>query len=341
MATQQTGAVNNEEGKEIDQEEASRLLGEARKNAANGRLAALAEVSDQHRNEREIELQNGGVSDAQRIAEDTHKGVAEDESEVTNAAPEPKTLKLKVDGQELDVELDKVIEAGKRTLQKETAADKRLEEATRILNEAKAQAENLSKYRPSSPDVDETSQPSLETDAATLADTIVNGDKDEVAKALQKVLGATAGRRMAEDTPKMSQAEVYNMVRGALEVQNAMELFKAEPEKGGYGDLYADPHLQKMVMDKEEAITKTTPTLPATERLKQAATEVRQWRDSLIPKSDKVSGFEEVTKQKDSMPTIVSGAGSRAALKPAAPVNQEDRNASALEKMAKARGQRI
>jgi len=54
------------------------------------------------------------------------------------APPAPKMVQITVDGQQLEVEESRILEAGKRTLQKESAADKRLQEATRKEQEAHA-----------------------------------------------------------------------------------------------------------------------------------------------------------------------------------------------------------
>src|SRR5574343_1809044 len=61
------------------------------------------------------------------------------EEEVVEEEVEKKeeTIKLKIDGMVQDFPISKILETGKRALQKELASDKRLEEATRILKEAK------------------------------------------------------------------------------------------------------------------------------------------------------------------------------------------------------------
>src|SRR5688572_7900787 len=52
-------------------------------------------------------------------------------------------VKIKVDGQELEVEEDAVREAGIKALQKQSAADKRLEESARLKKEAEAEARRI------------------------------------------------------------------------------------------------------------------------------------------------------------------------------------------------------
>ena len=55
-------------------------------------------------------------------------------------APHKRIVSIVVDGQKIDVDEDRVLEAGRRTLQKESAADRRLAEANEILRQAKSRA---------------------------------------------------------------------------------------------------------------------------------------------------------------------------------------------------------
>lgn len=322
MATQ-SGA--EDEKPEITTEEAKKVLETARKNASDSRLLAMVEVTDEYRAGRDKEIAGQGHT-------------AQEEAAPLEPEEKPATRRLKVNGQEVDVELDKIIEAGTRTLQKESAADMRLEEATRILNEAKAQAKNFENTQPSQRAA-EAIQPS--NDAEQYAQAIIDGDKDAVTKALQKILGATSPQGMADGKSAVTEQDVYRMVNGVMETNKAMSLFKSDPSEGGFGDLFNDPILQQLVMDKEESLSKLTPGVPATERLKQAASDVRAWRDTFATKKTEISGFDEVTKQKSSMATTPVSAGSRSAQKAAEAISPEAQQESIVEKMAKARGQRI
>lgn len=67
---------------------------------------------------------------------------AADDAPGADAAPvvaeKPRMLTIIVDGQPIEVEESKALEAGKRTLQKDNAADRRLQDAARKLQEAEA-----------------------------------------------------------------------------------------------------------------------------------------------------------------------------------------------------------
>lgn len=91
--------------------------------------AALVEA-DEERKKVEQEAAGGETDEQRRAREETERKAA--------SAPAPKKVKIKVDGEELEVDEEQVRAAGIRAMQKETAADKRLEEASRLFKEATA-----------------------------------------------------------------------------------------------------------------------------------------------------------------------------------------------------------
>lgn len=250
---------------------------------------------------------------------------------------------LIVDGVETAFPRSKVLDAGKRTLQKDYAADQRLEEATRILNEAKATADNLTKTAsqpPSSQQGVDDASASAEIDSHELAKTLVDGDVDQVAETLDK-LGI--GRQEATQVQKMDPNQVYGLVESALQMKDAMDLFQRDPESGGYSDLYADETMRQQVFDKEKVLSEESNPKPPAERLKIAAQEVRDWRNSLIEKAGgSVVNFDTRKDQKaNAKSTPETGGGRPAPEDDVRPVSQADKRREALAKMARSRGQHI
>lgn len=94
-----------------------------------------------------------------------------DEPEATAEEPAPRMVQIVVHGQTIEVAEDKIIEAGKRTLQKESAADKRLQEAERIRRDALAlmdRARGVAQVEPSQDAPLTEAQPATRDDPAAL-----------------------------------------------------------------------------------------------------------------------------------------------------------------------------
>lgn len=88
-------------------------------------------------------LEKPGVEPA---AEDTTEDAPLEqvaEAEPQKPAPEDDLIAIVVDGKEVKVKRDQLIDAGRRTLQKESAADRRLQDATETLNRARAYERSL------------------------------------------------------------------------------------------------------------------------------------------------------------------------------------------------------
>ena len=123
-----------------------------------------------------------------------------------------------VDGEEQQVPRDKIFDAGKRTLQKESAADRRLQEASRRLKEIELREAKLkhlesegSRKKNSDPPSDDPDEVQLKR-AKELLTSILDGDDEKAAKELAK---AIYGRR--ETTPAFNQEDVVAQVELELE----------------------------------------------------------------------------------------------------------------------------
>jgi len=119
------------------------------KPTANPRNAAMAEIAKNAHASVQGELasfdEDTGEIQKEEKQEEPVQAQQEEESpkEAVEAKkedlPPPKMVTIVVDGQPIEVEESRIIEAGKRTLQKDHAADRRLQEAA----QAKRQAEQL------------------------------------------------------------------------------------------------------------------------------------------------------------------------------------------------------
>jgi hypothetical protein len=136
-------------------------------------------------------------------------------------APQTRKVSLIVDGQTIEVEEDKIIEAGKRTLQKETAADRRLQEATRLKQQAEALLNQARTGRQEQP---------LSQDAASTAQAI-NGITPETLTTL---------------VPSLEE-NVVTRVMTHLTAQQAVQKFKDE-----FSDIANDPDLWAIAIRRNQ-----------------------------------------------------------------------------------------
>lgn len=330
----------------------------ARKSTLQDRQTAMNELADSRKEARDAELQAEGhavvdTSGEKDAGDDDDEGgaTAKNAADDTKTSQNPDTklenteefVTLKIDGKEQQVPKSKIFEAGTRAMQKELASDTRLEEATRILNEAR---EIAGRSQPSkgNADVDDTAGMS-DIDKKALAKSLVDGDVDEVAEALGKIMGTGRQTKLATQAVNMQPNEVYSMVDSALQLKEAMNTFQADPLTGGYGDLYADETTRQMVFDKEAALAEADKEGKTTSmsRLKQAADEVRQWRNGLIEKAGgKVVQFDQRTDRKANSQSTVSTSGGRLPEKQTEqPKTEAEKRREALAKMSRSRGQHL
>lgn len=149
----------------------------------NPRMAHIAQLAQQHNAAIAPDFEQFDEGTGQVFPNEPRVEPPADEADTPSVAtpaatePAPKTRKIIVHGQEIEVAEDRIIESGIRTLQKETAADKLLQEAA----EKRRQAEEMfqrAQQRLSNPDAAQhapshedaqPSQPSARThDDATL-----------------------------------------------------------------------------------------------------------------------------------------------------------------------------
>ena len=337
---------------DVSAEEQTQLVKAARENANGQRLDSMQELAQNARERRDADLSEAGHEvidttldpnadpDAEEIAAAAEQKAAEEAEaaqkivDEATAAEKEETRTLKVDGNDVEVSVSKILDAGTRALQKESTADARLEEATRLLKDAQANA-NAQLSTDAGQNTDEMSTPSK--DAENLAKTLIDGDLDEVTGAVSKMLGS--GR----DNATPDHNEIAAVVKDTLSVNTAMALFQKEPGEGGFNDLYKNEKLREMVLDEEKKLFNSGDERSHSERLTDAAKVVRKFRDEMIEGAGGVvASFEERKVKKATAENTIEGTGGRETpkgdLKPK--TRAQVRNA-ALDKMASSRGQQI
>jgi hypothetical protein len=148
-----------------------------------------------------------------------------------------KEYEVTIDGQKIKVPGQKIIDAGFRTFQKETAADYRLQMATDLLRKAEEQVRTATPPSAAAP------APEQETEALSdidLANAIQYGSSDQAAKAV-----AEMRKRNTVDPAQIAQF-VTAQVRNETALQEGVKFVQSE-----YPDLLANDHVKRMFFVEE------------------------------------------------------------------------------------------
>lgn len=182
-----------------------------------------------------------------------------------------KTLvRVKIDGEESEVSVEEMV----RQYQKNGAADRRLAEANRLLEEARR---NAAQVQPPPVGIadngatgDSTPTPSGGIDEqggkAFLA-ALFDGDEDRALQALGQVLG---GRQQPTLNESDLVAKLTPQIRQQLVVESALEQFNRD-----FADVMADPYLEQIAADATQAAM--VEGKPFAEALVQGGKSARDW----------------------------------------------------------------
>lgn len=157
------------------------------------------------------------------------------------AAPAPEeTRTLVIDGRTVQVPISKLVETGTRALQKELAADVRLNQATQILEEAK----RVAAQQPAQPAA--PAEPSLaDKSDEELAELIQFGTREQATQAIKLLRRSSAPQVKPEEIVRAAQ----QAVAPAIAFEEGKKYAKSE-----YGDLLADPDLGAIFLNRENAL---------------------------------------------------------------------------------------
>ena len=241
-----------------------------------------AAMSDEAKNEAiaasKAAAAEAGETDEQRQAreEQEAKDAEAAESAAATQASAGKKVKIKVDGVEQEVDEAAVLQAGVQTLQKERAADKRLEDAAA----AKAEAERLRAAAATA--ATPAAQPAKKTDQEMLV------EKDAlrgIVKAIQYGTPDEAVTALEQYGQRMSQLGQANAIT-AGELENMLDLREAQQfVKTNYADVVGDANLKKLFVSNINEKLAAGDARPYQEIAKDVGDELRTWKGTQ-PKAD-------------------------------------------------------
>lgn len=280
----------------------------------NEMVARIAERARQERDD-EIKANGGEVIDTSSIPEEILKEpetkadieeIEAEEKEIVN----PETVQIKVDGELRDVPREKILDAGIRAMQKESTADKRLEDATRLLREIET------KYaQPAPAKVD----PSQQWDDATVAYALEHGTEEQKAYAVKLL----RGRETA--TPEQITQIAETRILDKLDFRDSSQWFLTE-----YKEIANDPYLMKLAGIAEDEARANGDQRPYKELYKEIGEKLTKWKGGT-----KTTTFKDKEEQKSSIINLPSASVKKSAPEVSKPKTATD----IIEQMRKSRGQ--
>jgi hypothetical protein len=175
-----------------------------------------------------------------------------------------------VDGQKILVKGSKIIDAGFRTFQKETAADYRLQLATSMLDEARRTAAQAQPPATAGAAATAPVAGAQQVDAAKLAEAIQFGTQEQAAEALRLLQQRDPSTVTMEGLQTFMRQQLPDIVNAQLAFREAANFAKTE-----YADLLADPYLKDMFLMKEDQLRKAGDARPPAELYKAIGDDIR------------------------------------------------------------------
>jgi hypothetical protein len=187
-------------------------------------------------------------------------------------------MKIKVNGIEQEIPLAQV----QATIQKNVAADSRLQEASNRMREVEARERQFQEQqtqmqqRPPQAGVDNADSEALRAEAKAIINGLYEGETDDASERLARLL---AGR----NAPTVNMAHVQQQAEAAALRTIEHREFKTDLTKGRaefdaqYPEIIGDPELFSMADQKTIRISQNNPDWTPTRVLMEAGKEVKQW----------------------------------------------------------------
>ena len=238
----------------------------------------------------------------------------------TAPADEPVRHKIKVNGRELELTTEELIERA----QKVEAAETYLSEAARIKREAEQQALQAqhTQQQPSHEDV----AAALREEQRALVRAIQMGTEEEAMAAIEKL--------QARNTPSVQADEITRAVDERITFNDAVTKFQTE-----FKDIVGDSTLLNVVLQRDKELLASGDKRGYWERYQEIGKQVRDWRDSLVKAATPADTKPEPDKQtRKASATAVPAAASTKAPQAADEEEQDESMSDVIAAMAKARG---
>ena len=243
--------------------------------------------------------------------------------------PEPKVVRVKVDGEERAVTEEELI----RSFQKNAAPDRRLEEASQLLRDAEFRAAQVAAQTQI-----QTAEPSIEVrdEVKETLSAIYSGDEEAATEALTKLLAKTRGGD--QPTPVQSQLSVEAL---ADAVQEKLVFDQAVSKvNSDYPDIVSDRNLEMLaVMRSNESIAQGVPRakalLDAAEEIYKSIGKTPIGRSTTQDKPEKNSRLEN----KQRLETVRSASST--AVTPTLSLEEENPSSVIQEMAARRLGQSL
>lgn len=266
---------------DVEVDEDGNVIGTANK-ARLDRRNAIADSADEFRAADLVDLDGNPVQAARPPAEEEAEAPEEEPKRVEPAVaePEPRKIKLKVNGRELELTEAEVI-----------ARAQKVESAEEYLRNAAELSRNVTQR--SVPSVqDEPAR--VEEDDLALARAIQMGSEDEAVQAIRKI----------KSRPSLEPDAVARVVDERLSFRTAAEWFQTE-----YKELLADPILKSYVHKRDEELARAEPTMPYRERLQKVGDEVREWHKKVAGPTATSATTASKLQRKASVAPVPQAAG--------------------------------
>ncbi len=301
------------------------------------REQTMAEITARVRQERDDEIKASGgdvidttsatVADPSAAPAPDQPGPAADDATppappAADAAPQPTPagaapiedlVTIKVDGVMQQVPREKIYEAGLRAVQKESSADRRLEEATRLLREVEQRI---------APQPVQNPPPSQAWDEEIIAYALAHGTEEQKAEAVRQIRGG----RQETATPDQIASTVESRILDKVDFQSSAAWFQET-----YKDIVSDPYLLQIASLQEDHMRANGDTRPRKELYAEIGNGLRKLRGGGAP----VETLQEKRDLKASITNLPAASARKAT--PQAPAAKTP--SQIIEEMRTKRGQ--